>query len=63
MVKLRRLEFCFVMYYIYRQSGPSLLIESTDSIINGTAIKWELVLPSKAEYLNDHLIWISLSYS
>ena len=25
--------FDFVMYYIYGQSGPSLLIESTDSMI------------------------------
>ena len=25
--------FDFVMYYIYKQSGPSLLIESTDSMI------------------------------
>ena len=27
------LIFDFVMYYIYGQSGPSLLIESTDSMI------------------------------
>ena len=42
MVRLRRLEFvprlsyfCFVMFYVqvYGQSGPSLLIESTDSMI------------------------------
>ena len=26
--------FDFVMYYIYGQSGPSLLIESTDSMID-----------------------------
>ena len=29
----RRDIFDFVMYYIYGQSGPSLLIESTDSMI------------------------------
>ena len=28
--------FDFVMYYIYGQSGPSLLIESTDSMITYT---------------------------
>ena len=26
--------FCIVMYYIYGQSGPSLLVESTDSMIH-----------------------------
>ena len=32
---VRRLETVdFVMYYIYGQSGPSLLIESTDAMIN-----------------------------
>ena len=28
-----RFYFDFVMYYIYGQSGPSLLVESTDSMI------------------------------
>ena len=31
-------NFCFVMYYIYGQSGPSLLIESTDSMIRMQAL-------------------------
>ena len=41
MVKIRILEsllfldiFVFVMYYVYVTSKPSLLIESTDSMIN-----------------------------
>ena len=40
MVKVRSLEsvllpssFVFVMYYVYVASGPSLLTESTDSMI------------------------------
>ena len=40
MVKVRSLEsilfqdiFVFVMYYVYVMSGPSLLLESTDSMI------------------------------
>ena len=36
--------FDFVMYYIYGQSGPSLLIESTDSMILNPAaaesVRW-----------------------
>ena len=45
---VRRLEtvhrpryFDFVMYYIYGQSGPSLLIESTDSMIMYSQLPWE----------------------
>ena len=30
--------FVFAMYYIYGTSGPSLLIESTDSMISGMKI-------------------------
>ena len=37
MVKVRYLEsvpfYVYVMYYVYVTSGPSLLIESTDSMI------------------------------
>ena len=38
MVKVRSLEsvdiYVYVMYYVYATSGPSLLIESTDSMIH-----------------------------
>ena len=32
------------MYYIYGQSGPSLLIESTDSMMSHYAIKFSIAL-------------------
>ena len=40
--------YVYVMYYVYVTSGPSLLIESTDSMTN---VESESVLPLKQSTL------------
>ena len=52
------------MYYIYGQSGPSLLIESTDSMIGDhplvTDLKWTVALSvlgqRRLEVWLDHMV-------
>ena len=54
-----RLRYLFVMYYVYGASGPSLLIESTDSMMISIMVEAAWV----SKLVTHELCWFKFLYT